>query len=147
MPIQSIGPRIRQARQKAGLSGIALAKLIDKSQPYVSDLERGQRTPSLETLCSLAAALGRPLSYFFGEEETSRPRQRSAPAASPVPEVRQSLAELIADQLVRVPLLQQDDAPDRKKIVRIVERALDNAYHQLHRTLREQRRDRSTTVG
>src|SRR5690625_4734572 len=112
MAIESLGERIRQARREAGLSGVALAKLIDKSQPYVSDLERGQRTPSLETLCGLAAALGRPLSYFFGEHETGPKTKRAeVPTASPATEVRNVLAGLVAEQLTNIPLFQQKGGP------------------------------------
>lgn len=146
--ISYIGPRIRQARQEAGLSGIALAKLIDKSQPYVSDLERGQRTPSLETLCSLSAALGRPVSYFLGED-TARPAssRHATPSASPVFEVQHNLAELIAEQLITVPVVKQQVAMEREQMIRVVEQAIDNAYHRFHRTLRDQRRSQRTSVG
>lgn len=143
MALQSLGPRIRKARQEAGLSGVALAKLIDKSQPYISDLERGQRTPSLETLCSLAAALGRPLSYFLGENDDDKapsPRKRPVLAASPATEVRSALASLVAEQLQKLPFMEGDDAPTYEQLVRIVDQAIDNGYHELHRTLREQRR-------
>lgn len=151
MPTQNLGRRIRQARQEVGISGTTLARLIDKSQPYVSDLERSQRTPSLETLRDLAMALGKPLSYFFDEDESPRtsPRdkQRTLSATRSV-QVRHSLAELIAGQLLQVRLLQQPEPPDREQLVRVVEQAIDNAYHELHRTLREQRRQRQqTTVG
>jgi Predicted transcriptional regulators len=64
-----LGRRLRQARLELGLSGTELARRIGKSQPYISDLERGQRTPSLSTLAALAQALGRPLSYFLGADE------------------------------------------------------------------------------
>lgn len=148
MAIQSLGPRIREARRAAGLSGVALAKLIDRSQPYVSDLERGQRTPSLETLYSLAAALGRPVSYFLGEDQPPARRVgKELPATSGSLEVRQRLAELVAAQLAATSWVQGDDAPDEKQMVRVVEQAIDNAYHQLHRALRQQRQKQQTEVG
>lgn len=148
MTIQSLGPRIREARLAAGLSGVALAKLIDKSQPYVSDLERGQRTPSLETLVALSAALGRPVSYFLGEDAaTASPARKQLPTTSVAAEVRQRLAKLVASQLAATPWLQSDGAPDETKIVRVVEQAIDNAYHELHRALRQQREKQETEVS
>jgi len=62
---RSLGELLRQARLEAGFSGAQLARLIGRSQPYISDLERGQRTPSLPTLQSIAAALGKPTSFFL----------------------------------------------------------------------------------
>src|SRR5690554_5407886 len=63
-----LGHLLRQARLEAGFSGAQLARLIGRSQPYISDLERGQRTPSLPTLQSIAAALGKPASFFLDPE-------------------------------------------------------------------------------
>lgn len=147
MPTQSLGKRIRQARQLVGISGTALAKLIGKSQPYVSDLERGQRTPSLETLQDLAHALGQPLSYFFAEDESITPQRRTLPTNA-VTGIRHGLAELIADQLFQARLLHKSESPtDRAKLVKMIEQAIDNAYHDLHRVLREQRQKQETTAG
>lgn len=148
MPTESLGQRIRRARQEVGISGTALARLIGKSQPYVSDLERGQRTPSLDTLHDLARALGQPLSYFFAEHEpVNKKRPQRPPSTTAVVGVRHSLAELIADQLQQARLLQQTELPDREQLVRVVEQAIDNAYHDLHRVLREQRQQQKTIVG
>ena len=63
---QELGRRIRESRMELGLSGTELARRIGKSQPYISDLERGLRTPSLPTLQALADALEKPVSYFAG---------------------------------------------------------------------------------
>lgn len=65
-----LGHRLRQARLEAGFSGTQLARLVGRSQPYISDLERGQRTPSLPTLQAIAAALGKPASFFLDSPVT-----------------------------------------------------------------------------
>ncbi len=58
MSNRQLGQRIRESRMELGLSGTELARRIGKSQPYISDLERGLRTPSLPTLQALADAPG-----------------------------------------------------------------------------------------
>ena len=49
--------RLREIRKSRKLSQVALAKLVDTDQGYVSDLESGKRTPSLAFLIRLARAL------------------------------------------------------------------------------------------
>ena len=53
----SLGQRIREVREKAGLSLRKLADQIDISSPFLSDIELGRRLPSEEILVKLAAAL------------------------------------------------------------------------------------------
>ena len=52
-----LGARIREIRKRHGLSQEALAAKAGLSVSYISMLERGQRTPPLDTLESLAKAL------------------------------------------------------------------------------------------
>jgi transcriptional regulator with XRE-family HTH domain len=48
---------LRAARQTAGLTQEALAEAADTSVDYLSKLERGLNSPSLETLAALVSAL------------------------------------------------------------------------------------------
>lgn len=132
-----LGRRIRQARMEMGLSGTELARRIGKSQPYISDLERGQRTPSLLTLTALAQVLERPLSYFLaGDGESQAAPQaaewpeRALPSAH-VSELTKLLAAETVDQLLAAGVLQTDENTDRDKLVKIFHRALHNAYHKV----------------
>jgi transcriptional regulator with XRE-family HTH domain len=54
----AIGRAVRSAREAAGMSTRALAKLADVSQPLVSKVERGVTAPSVATLYRIAEALG-----------------------------------------------------------------------------------------
>ena len=54
---QAIGSAIREARISAGLSATALAKAAQVSQPYISQLESGVASPSIQTLYRIANAL------------------------------------------------------------------------------------------
>jgi len=53
----AIGARIRSAREKAGLTQEELAAAIDISPTHISVIERGIKTPKLETLINIANAL------------------------------------------------------------------------------------------
>lgn len=59
-----IGRRIRQRRQERGLSLRELAKQTDLTASFLSLVERGHNTPSLDSLRRIAAALEAPLFYF-----------------------------------------------------------------------------------
>ncbi|MGF1599458.1 MAG: helix-turn-helix domain-containing protein [Acidimicrobiales bacterium] len=54
---RDIGPFIREQRTLAELSVRRLAELAGLSNPYLSQIERGLRTPSAEILQQLAKAL------------------------------------------------------------------------------------------
>lgn len=62
---------LRKWRLRRGLSASALARAANISKSTVSELERGQGNPSLDTLWSLARALDVALGAFFVEPEVS----------------------------------------------------------------------------
>jgi transcriptional regulator with XRE-family HTH domain len=64
-----IGLRVRNLRQRRGLSLRTLADLCDLSPNTISLIERGTSSPSVATLQSLATALGVPVVSFFEERE------------------------------------------------------------------------------
>lgn len=53
-----IGERVRNLREKAGLSGNAFAKLAGVSQPYLWEIENGKTEPSITSLEKISRALG-----------------------------------------------------------------------------------------
>jgi transcriptional regulator with XRE-family HTH domain len=53
----SLGNRIREARQRRHWTQEDLAAAADLDRAYVGSLERGERNPSLTTLCRVAKAL------------------------------------------------------------------------------------------
>lgn len=58
MNYKLIGMRIRKCRQQNGLTQEQLAEMAGISLSFCGHIERGSRKMSLETLCSIAAALG-----------------------------------------------------------------------------------------
>lgn len=53
-----LGPELRRAREAAGLTQEELAFRAGLSRPYISQLERDLKSPTLEVLLRLAEALG-----------------------------------------------------------------------------------------
>ncbi len=67
--IELIGQRIREARERLGMTRDNLANIIDKSPDMISRYERGNRAVSITELPKLAQALKVPIGYFFGDQE------------------------------------------------------------------------------
>ena len=57
MDILSIGQKIKTAREQAHITQSELGRLIGLSTHYVSAIERGIKTPKLETFVAIAKAL------------------------------------------------------------------------------------------
>jgi transcriptional regulator with XRE-family HTH domain len=56
--IRTNGQKIRVARERKGLTLAQLAEQVGKTAPYISDIERGNRRGSYETLERIAEVLG-----------------------------------------------------------------------------------------
>ena len=57
MDMCAVGARIRSARERAKLTQEDLAAVLDMSPTHISVIERGVKTPKLETLVNIANAL------------------------------------------------------------------------------------------
>ena len=57
MDLCAVGARIKEAREKSGLTQEDLAAELDMSPTHISVLERGRKAPKLETLVNIANAL------------------------------------------------------------------------------------------
>ena len=66
---EHVGQALRQHRQAAGLSQESLADRAGLHRTAVSLIERGQRSPSVETLQRICAALGIPVSRLLSDAE------------------------------------------------------------------------------
>jgi transcriptional regulator with XRE-family HTH domain len=62
---QEVGRGIRLRREQAGLSQAALAQASGRSYQMIGMIERGERSPSLETLEAIAAILHVAVRDFF----------------------------------------------------------------------------------
>lgn len=68
----SLGDRIRKAREEARLSQVELGKILQLSDKAVSAYEVDRTEPNLETLRKISQATGAPISYFVDEQSDDR---------------------------------------------------------------------------
>jgi len=57
--------QLRKAREAAGLDQIAVAKLLGKTQSYVSKIESGQRRIDLIQIKEFSKIYKKPLTFFL----------------------------------------------------------------------------------
>jgi transcriptional regulator with XRE-family HTH domain len=67
--LRSIGSRLKQRRQKQGLTITALADKAGVSPGLISQIEHNLTVPHLDTLENIAISLGTSLNYFLLEQE------------------------------------------------------------------------------
>lgn len=67
--LESIGRKIKTARQEAGYSQRELAQVLKLSDKAVSSYEVGRAQPTLQTLVQLSQATHKPISYFLDDLE------------------------------------------------------------------------------
>jgi transcriptional regulator with XRE-family HTH domain len=69
-----IGRRIRESRERKGLSQNELSELCRISDGYLSQIERGMKTPSLETFYAIATGLHVDPSILISTQDDERNR-------------------------------------------------------------------------
>jgi transcriptional regulator with XRE-family HTH domain len=74
-----VAPRLRQARQRRGLTITEVADRTGISKSTLSRLETGQRRPTLELLLPLAGVYRVPLDELVGAPDVGDPRVRLKP--------------------------------------------------------------------
>jgi transcriptional regulator with XRE-family HTH domain len=60
---------VKKNRESKGFSKAALAEKSGLHQTYIGLLERGERSPNLDTAKAIADALGKPLAKLIAESE------------------------------------------------------------------------------
>jgi transcriptional regulator with XRE-family HTH domain len=75
----NVGARIREHRKAKGLSQVELGQKVGLSQKTITNYERGEREPSLDTLRDLAKALEVPFERLvvLDEGKKSEPPPKS----------------------------------------------------------------------
>jgi transcriptional regulator with XRE-family HTH domain len=66
--LEELGQRIREARERLGITQGNLAALMGRTQDTISSYELGNRAIRVTELPALAKALKVPIGYFFGYE-------------------------------------------------------------------------------
>ena len=70
-----VGNKIREHRQRLGISIETLALSAEITPNFLGDVERGKKKPSLDTLESLLNALNLSFEEFFSYEAEYTPRK------------------------------------------------------------------------
>ena len=107
-----VAKRIRQARERAGLTQAQLAEAAGLSDESVSRIERGTYEPALSSMVAMAEVLGVGLDSLCGLGG-GRVRRRSV-AAPPVNRRLQERAALVDARTARVLLKLIDLLPSRR---------------------------------
>lgn len=95
-----MGELIRQARHYSGYSQAELAKLINRRQASLSDMENGKMQPDAETLMMLSLVLQKPIPSFYPGDYGKELRQEDMdPLEQDLIFIAQSLTE---DDLRRI---------------------------------------------
>lgn len=68
----SIGDRIKRCRNEKGLSLRDLAIMVDLSASFLSQIEQGKASPSIENLKKIANSLDVRVSYLIEDEEVKK---------------------------------------------------------------------------
>ena len=63
--LKNLGPRLRQLRQKRGVTQEVASAFMDVNRPQLGKYERNQATPSLKTLLLIADYYEVSLDYLF----------------------------------------------------------------------------------
>jgi len=64
-PIEYLGPRLKEIRTKSGISLREVARQLDVSPSFLSQIENGKSQPSVATLYSIAKLLGVSVDVLF----------------------------------------------------------------------------------
>ena len=75
-----VGNKIREHRQRLGVSIETLALSAEITPNFLGDVERGKKKPSLDTLESLLNALNLSFEEFFSYEAEYTPRKERSKA-------------------------------------------------------------------
>lgn len=94
---ESLGERIKSARQAAGLSQEALGTLLGKTQGAISQWELNTSTPEFDAAVPLARALGVSLDWLLGADDTPLVTLRTALMKRSAMEVVSQLSEALAN--------------------------------------------------
>jgi len=100
---EDLGKKIREAREEAGLSQQELGAKLNppRSHAAVSDMERGVTRVGATDVAQIARIIGRPTSYFYGEEEPHRSTSGLHARGDPQPADIDSFRKRVDDLLKR----------------------------------------------
>ena len=118
MDKKAFGKQLQLYRERAGYSQEALAEQIECSTIFISYIERGEKSPSLDTLVKLANALDISVDILFGKElknYTSEKLKYIVSQLKNLPSLEQQKVLDIMDSVVAVELSYHNEKGLQKK--------------------------------
>ena len=106
MDAQKVGRRIQDVRKSRGLTQAELSQMVDLSTKYISNIECGFKTPTLNTFVSIANALQCDANLLLSDVLDVTTGQESG---------------LISKKLLALPIEEQ------RRILRVLEVMIDEA--------------------
>lgn len=115
--VKTIGPKLRGARKRSGFVIDDLAHKTGISRAFISQIENGKASPSLETIERMAEALNIPVASLFIDEQfralKTRPDDRIIlQLAAEAPDVRRKNIHLLTAPNRRLELVLMELPPD-----------------------------------
>ncbi|AKU91223.1 helix-turn-helix domain-containing protein [Vulgatibacter incomptus] len=110
-----IASRVRNLRTERNWSQPELARRSNLSNAMVSMVERGERTPSLEALSSLAAALEVDAAILLSADETASMKADARRLATELSELKLPRADIEAIRRIARALATELQAQARKR--------------------------------
>ncbi|MFY0614691.1 MAG: helix-turn-helix transcriptional regulator [Hyphomicrobiaceae bacterium] len=108
--LETVGQRVRTARQRIGLSRRELSEKSGVSQRYIAQLETGQGNISIALLMRLGDALGLRIDWLVAAED---------PWHSPIGAITTLLSSASAEQVQRVLAILDPEHPQQRRARRI----------------------------
>lgn len=99
------GPRLRRAREQAGLKQVALAHLLAISPSYLHQLETDQRPLTPALLGKIAQALNVRETYFADDQDIKRERQLREDLSDPLFRTLRAAQDEVSDAIRHAPHL------------------------------------------
>ncbi|HUF02819.1 MAG TPA: helix-turn-helix transcriptional regulator [Aridibacter sp.] len=125
---KSLGEEIRTARRARGLTLVELSRLVNLSQPYLSQIERGKGNPSKRTIIALAQALG----TNFGDESLNEYLEGEDP---PPPTKKEIIDETSVEEIVTLKFGGGEDRKSKEEMLALA-RMLDKAIAEHDRIMK-----------
>jgi transcriptional regulator with XRE-family HTH domain len=97
-PNRRIGQRISEHRIRPGRSQAVIAGLCGITEDYLSRIERGVKTPTLQVLIDIARELRVPVGTLIGDTTT-------APSSASEPQIAKDVAQALLGNLAARPEL------------------------------------------
>lgn len=62
---EKLGKNLKRIRTEKGISQVDIARSLDVSRGFISNIENGKRNPTLATIAKIAQAIGVPIDELF----------------------------------------------------------------------------------